>query len=1110
MRLITTLLVSALAACFFPFVTGAQHFHNPRPGSTTRSTHKDGNPQIIAQRQHHVHRDLIDLCLNLDAGVLAPILHILDPLAANIRLCLCLQDLNVFLDSDVGILLGSILGGKDSLLAKIKLLINTSPHSEHCTFPPHSHRLCVAGKPCAFDCDPPYIKDGKKCVCPPPMSECNGVCGNFPHGCSSSVPHKPRETKQITSYAAAKKICTPDQTVCGIPGREGTRDFECVDTRVSLDSCGGCVVQHGFADGPSSVQGTDCGRLHGVMASSCSDSRCIIAKCRSGWHLDTKRNECVKVSAGIVRRSARMNKTGKRDMEVEAVIDTELAESLNAYALLVLTLSNTSQAIAATPTDSHATDSTAPSVDHVYYVNSILVATIYALNSPTVVSLVANIEAIVNVNDLAINAFDQCGGCVDTLGSLYDDLVTVVNAGLLIQNWCGSHPVGIPSNPSDSTSLPNTSGAPIRIGLDDTLNSLGVASRGSYIDIYGLDSLAGATNTLLNGVGLGPANVRPRSPAPSTTALNPESLGKTKILVDAAIVLKNCEPNLPPAPPSDPATPELSPIDYNLINAILQAIANLLQSQTVASYVANVDTAVSINKLVTDALGSCGCIGDLGLAALVENLVTVTEAALGLQDYCSHHPVGAPDPQPATTLSAIHPTATVLPSSAPPSTLLPNSLDTTTILDLDLTSLLDGLGLGSVTSIGALDLGSLLDGLLKPIDTSIVTNGTSSTMATTDVQVNSALVLQIQAIATLALAIENRSAVLPPAPPNSPPIVGSTPAGGNAPINSNLVTGIVQATINLCTSGTGSDLLNNLQVLADVNLLVKSSLTGCDCVDYLGLAGLVRDVDNLLAAVLNAQNWCAGHPVVNPATPHTSTLPTTTVSAPGPTPSQVPGSPFLDLVIDLGLGDLVSALNLGLTTDVNSTADLDDLLNTLVMAVVDIKGHSTSLPPVPTSTLPTASSPASPQPSTSPLPLSQGLVDDLLQAIAVLLNSTLQVDVIGTNIDTLLNLGGLLGESMDHCDCISSLGLEGLQHAVDALLDALLDLHTWCAFHPGSNGGGAGSDIIKIDTYGLLAALGLDGFAGVKGEVAGFGLSNTVNPLLQALGLGGVRRWLLG
>ncbi|KAG5734799.1 hypothetical protein E4T56_gene728 [Termitomyces sp. T112] len=647
------------------------------------------------------------------------------------------------------------------------------------------------------------------------------------------------------SYAAAVALCKPEQTVCGIPGREGTKDFECIDTTTTLDSCGGCVVQHPFSDGPASVNGIDCGRLPGVIASNCLSSRCEIAQCHSGWYLDAKRNECVKFSASTTRRSigSRMTKAAKRsDLEIETVIAPELATQFAAYARLVLRLKNASQTVPKAFT-------APPSIDQAYYVNTIVTATLYTLRSPTVVALMANTDSLVNVNAFALNAFKGCG-CIDALGlhSVYDDLIAIVNASLSIQSWCHNHPVSVPSNTIKPTTVPNTSAASITIGLDDVLNAL------------------------------------------STPADDPLGLGVSS---------------------------------------------------------------------------------------------TLTEGA-----------------------------ATGIP-----------------------------------------------------------------------IKVDSALLSQIQGLVNLTLTIQDGSTVLPAASFNGT----GAPLPGPVPINGNLVTSIVQATLDVLNSGCVRELLNNLQTLGDVNAVLQGSLAGCGCVDQLGLAGLVKDVDALLAAVLDLQSWCANHPVVVPSDSHTSSLPTpTTVSTTTTVGFAGPNSHLLDLKIDLGLGDLVSALTPGLTNNADTTIDLKNLLTTLVGVVVQIQNDSTSLPLTSTTTiaLPAVSAPATPLAS-----LTQGIIDTV-QAVAVLLNST-TTDNLLTNVNALLNLSNLLNESIDRCGCVDSLGLHTLVDDLNALGDALLSLHAWCKNHPGGNrpgGSVSGADTISIDTHDLLTMLGLDTvLQGLDWEVFGDG-----------------------
>ncbi|KAG6837407.1 hypothetical protein H0H93_010025 [Arthromyces matolae] len=1263
MRIAFTLILSALVASVLPFVTALRHPH-AGPLVAKHAAHKKS--QVIAQRQHHVHRDLIDLCLNVDASVLAPILHLIDPLAAKIHLCLCLKDLDIFLDTDIGVLLGKLLGGND-LLAKIKLLINTSPQSQQCTFPPHSHRLCVASKPCAYECDPPYVKQGDKCVCPPPMIECNGVCGNFDHGCSSAVPHKfARKIDHITTYADAAGICGPNHMVCGIPGREDTNDFECIDTKSTLDSCGGCAVRHPFKDGPPLIKGSDCGRLPGVISSTCSNSGCEVTQCRTGWHLDVKRNECVHISAGPTRRSMRSRMIKSRnDVDVKTVIPLDLARLLDAYVLLVVKLSKASRA-ASSP-------SSLSTFDHIHYINSILAATIYTLKSPTVAALAANIDALVSINELALNAANGCD-CIRTLDlrAVYDDLVAVVNAARTLQDWCHSHQVdvsakqtdasrvsdtsgaGVPvtvglddilnnllnglgisthdthidvfglgpgltdttnkllgslgigpgnvklgargsattSSPEllkqqtkafvDTSSLPSTSDAPVTVGLDalanDLLNGLGISTHDTHADVFGLgpgltdttnkllgglgigpgnvqsralgsatsttsnpellkqtkafvdtsslpetsdrpitaglDDLANgllsglgisthnthadvyglgsgltdATNELLGGLGIGPGNVHSRAlGSPTfTTALNPELLKMTRTLVDSVVALKDKKPNLPPPQSSRFAASGSPPVDYNLINAILQAVVNLLKSTTVSSFAQNADTLVDVNKIVASLLRSCDCLDVLGLSGLLEYLDAVLNAALGIQNWCSHNPIGVPLPA-SSGVPVPRPTTTASPATPPlnPASSA-NLLDTTIILDLDLNALLENLGLGPSSGGGLPDLNSLLGGLLGNIKTPA--NNTNGAPLNTGNLVDPALLSQIEQLLKLTVALLSESGVLPSS--------SSSPATGTLPIDGNLIAGIVQAVLDLLNSGTVGDLLRNLHLVAGSSTGVSDAIGGCKCSEQLGLGGLVKAVDSLLAATLNTLTWCSGNPVIPgaPPNPHSS-LPTTTTSVHSPVPTTIavgPNSNLLDLVINLNvdgtLDGLVNALTLGLLKNPDTSLDLRNLLSTLVNVVVQLVNDSVTLPlasttnaPLPTS-IPT--NPASCQ------PLTQGLVDDILLVVDALLGTNTTTELL-TKVNELLGLSIILGESID---CVGGLDLQDLEKDLDVLVDVLLDIQLWCKHRKVAK---AGSDTIKIDTHDLLSALGLDKLLSVKGEISGLGLGSTVNPLLH-------------
>ena len=91
-----TLFVSNLVLFFlYPTLVLAIH-----PYALARREHKPSPaPQVLTSRQHHVVRDLLDVCINLnvdllaDASQLLGLGSLLGPLAAgsDIQLCLCLK-----------------------------------------------------------------------------------------------------------------------------------------------------------------------------------------------------------------------------------------------------------------------------------------------------------------------------------------------------------------------------------------------------------------------------------------------------------------------------------------------------------------------------------------------------------------------------------------------------------------------------------------------------------------------------------------------------------------------------------------------------------------------------------------------------------------------------------------------------------------------------------------------------------------------------------------------------------------------------------------------------------------------------------------------------------
>ncbi|KAK0186550.1 hypothetical protein F5146DRAFT_1161655, partial [Armillaria mellea] len=261
-------------------------------------------PRALAQRQYHYQpRDLLDICISLDADALLKggILSLLPlDIFAGLDLCLCLEDLDIFLSTNVVVdLLDPAT--KSLLETRLKALINTG--GEHCdVLPGHSHRVCNNRNPCHWECDSPYIQRGDQCVCPPPKTECNGQCGVFPRGCGSAVPrsHKRRQAP-ITTLMEAQATCKTGQSVCGVPGPKGKYDYECIDTSSASDSCGGCTIPHPFRSAQPS-HGVDCNAIPFLMAGFCRTGRCIIDRCHPGYQPSQDPPSCIK-AVGSERQS---------------------------------------------------------------------------------------------------------------------------------------------------------------------------------------------------------------------------------------------------------------------------------------------------------------------------------------------------------------------------------------------------------------------------------------------------------------------------------------------------------------------------------------------------------------------------------------------------------------------------------------------------------------------------------------------------------------------------------------------------------------------------------------------------------------------------------------
>ncbi|KAF8901214.1 hypothetical protein CPB84DRAFT_986568 [Gymnopilus junonius] len=288
---------------FSLFPTLASSLH-PVAFSRRRDQSRSPVPSVITSRQYRIARDLLDVCINANVNLLADVSQVLglgsvlDPLdlGTNIELCLCLKDLDLYLETNANVQALIGLLGKNAIGSLITAVVNTSPQAQECAFPQHAHHTCNTNDPCHYECDAPYTLQGGECVCAPPYSSCNGVCDLYPQSCGSAVPRSlHKRTNAIVTIAQAKASCRPHETVCGIPGQEKALAFECIDTRSTADSCGGCMTPHPFFEAQAirHTVGQDCTAIAYASSTGCSKERCVVGSCVDGWVPGSDKVSCV-------------------------------------------------------------------------------------------------------------------------------------------------------------------------------------------------------------------------------------------------------------------------------------------------------------------------------------------------------------------------------------------------------------------------------------------------------------------------------------------------------------------------------------------------------------------------------------------------------------------------------------------------------------------------------------------------------------------------------------------------------------------------------------------------------------------------------------------------
>ncbi|KAJ7182715.1 hypothetical protein C8R43DRAFT_11326 [Mycena crocata] len=575
MRLAPTLVVSSLAIGLAPLVSA----HSARS---------------LSSLQHHHQPRLIDLCIDIPSIAV----NILSLLGVNVEACVCLKDLDLYLQTTDNVTL------KNSAIAEVDALIGAAPNGGNCTvLPAHAHRACTNATPCRFLCDTGFTLTPKldACVCSPPNVICNGQCGPPTAGCGASAVARSvrsRETR-ITTLEHAQKICGPKKTVCGVAHPKSELDFDCVDVTRDFDSCaysfilffvflrqhfllgGGCVTAHPFQPKSGVPTGTDCGRISNALEVSCQESKCVVQRCMSGFAV--RGDECVPSSQKVVHRS-KMHKQ-RRDLNL-GIIDLSLGSSSMSTPMIASSMVPSMAAVmAATSAISNMSMPSSPVSQHVVVLLGIIRITLGSDET----TLCDNVNLAVNETQDAQTALASCG-CSSTLGGLGPALASLLNGLLGLQSACaGGVPPTVPGPPSC-----------LNVNLSKVVCGLLPSVYIGPLILCGLSGLLGpdlidTVQKLLNGLGIGqmpPAtSCVPGSSAPD--ALPPAAMNVTTLPPAATNTTTNT--TTPPTTVDPSAGPVLG-----LVSIV-------------------VDIAVKLNLNLSDVLG-CGGLLD-ALNGLVKQLL---------------------------------------------------------------------------------------------------------------------------------------------------------------------------------------------------------------------------------------------------------------------------------------------------------------------------------------------------------------------------------------------------------------------------------------------------------------------------------------------------------
>ena len=540
------------------------------------------------------------------------------------------------------------------------------------------------------------------------------------------------------------------------------------------------MTPHPFpqADPVLHVFGTDCTRIPNAKNSECSGQHCIVSKCNLGWHPNLARDTCILNLGGSLNSKLRKVLKLEDSLTTNVVVNANVSSDLVAKIGAIVSLVS---GLESSPLQIPASSSSSAAVIS-DLLDGIVDATSTLIASTNVPSLLNNLDALLNVSSLLNSTISSCGCGRDfDLTDLENASGNIVAALLNLKSWCS---LNVPSD----------------LNLSDLLSGLG------------LDNLTVAA------------------------VVSSDLVDQIKSLVELVVGLTGVSSSLPP-PPTSPSN--LSLINTNIINSIINATVYIVNATTVPSLVSSIGALVNANGLASSLLGHCGCVSALGLGTFVADLAKVANAALRMQNWCDTYPVA--------NISATGSSSTSASTS--------NSNTGELSIDLGLSNLLgllrpveSGVAVsGRATNTLANDLsGGLAGGLL--ISTG---NVRRQITADADASVTSELLTKIEGLVNTVLTLVGVTLPAPSMSQTSAPVVDSS-----------VIDNVLRATealLRVSSVGTTEPEVNGLVA---ASLTSVKTLDNCDCVDNLGLAATYDSLVQIAEASLDLQNWYHGHSVL--------------------------------------------------------------------------------------------------------------------------------------------------------------------------------------------------------------------------------------------------------